>query len=213
MIHTFNDASFMKVIQKTCEQMFGENALEEQVEWMKKATFPSDTNPEEAIKRLQEISDNLEFFESGAWKLSEKELTKDVIAKNLQGEIKAELVRNKGHKCVDLDKAIEIIPDCKRYIKNGAKKKRTNKMIKRSQNQATKYLSQTSVEQTTKMSQMILQHKDRPKIQDTKKIQDTNDVVTKNDSGGMANNNTLLMTKKVKWKGLERVNKARIQAK
>ena len=101
--------------------MFGDDALEEQTEWMKKATFP-DTDPEEAIE-----------FESGVSKSSERELIKDVIAKNLRGEIKVEFVRNKGHKCVDLDEAIEIIRDCKRYVKvktgvnivrNEAKKKR-----------------------------------------------------------------------------------------
>ena len=63
--------------------MFGDNVLEEQVEWMKKTTFLSDTDPREAIKRLQEINDNLEFFESGTMKLTGKELIKDVLAKNL----------------------------------------------------------------------------------------------------------------------------------
>ena len=114
----------MKAIQKTWEQMLGDDALKEQIEWMKKATFP-DTDPEEAIERIQEINDNLEFFESGASKLSERELIKEVIAKNLRGEIKAEFIRNKGHKCVDLN--------CKRYVKvntevnvarNEAKRKR-----------------------------------------------------------------------------------------
>ena len=122
----------MKAIQKTCEQMLGDDALEEQIEWMKKATFP-DTDPEEAIKRLQENNNNLEFFESGGTKMSERELIKDVIAKNLRGEIKAEFVRNRGHKFVDLDEATAIIRDCKRYVKvktedkvarNEAKKKR-----------------------------------------------------------------------------------------
>ena len=88
--------------------MLGGDAHEKQIEWMKKATFP-DTDPEGAIERLQEINNNLEFFESGASKLSERELIKDIIPKNLQGKIKAEFVQYKGHKCVDLDKAIEII--------------------------------------------------------------------------------------------------------
>ena len=66
----------MKVIRKTCKQTLGDDdVLKEQVEWMKKAMFPNNTdpifpnntNPEEAIKRLQEISDNLEFFKSGMW--------------------------------------------------------------------------------------------------------------------------------------------------
>ena len=76
---------------------------------MKKAMFPSDTDPEDAIKRLQEINDNLEFFKSGALKLLEKELIKHMIAKNLQVDIEVEFVRNKGHICVDLDNAIKII--------------------------------------------------------------------------------------------------------
>ena len=54
-----NDANFMKAIQTMCEQMFGDDALEEQVEWMKRTMFPSDIGPEEAIKRLQEINDKL----------------------------------------------------------------------------------------------------------------------------------------------------------
>ena len=70
--------------------MFGDNALEDQVEWMKKAMFPSDIDPEEAMERLQEINDNFEFFEKGASTLAEKELINDVIAKNLRGEIKVE---------------------------------------------------------------------------------------------------------------------------
>ena len=65
--------------------------------------------------------------------MSERELIKDVIAKNIQGEIKAEFIRNKGQKCVDLDEAIEINRDCMRYVnvktevnvaRNEAKKKR-----------------------------------------------------------------------------------------
>ena len=67
-ICTFNVASFMKAIRKTCGQMFDDDALEDQIERMTKATF-HDTDPEEAIERLQEINDDLEFFESGASKL------------------------------------------------------------------------------------------------------------------------------------------------
>ena len=58
---------------------------------MKKAMFPNETNPEEAIERLQEMNDNFEFFKIGASKLMEKELIKDVIAKNFQGKIKTDL--------------------------------------------------------------------------------------------------------------------------
>ena len=83
---------------------------------MDEKTLP-DTDPEAAIERLQEINDNLEFFERGESKSSKRELIKDVIAKNLWGEIKAEFVQNKGHKCINLNKAIEIIWDCKRYVK------------------------------------------------------------------------------------------------
>ena len=62
--------------------MFGDDALEDQIEWMKKAIFP-DTEPEEAIERLQGINYNLEFFKSGVSKMLERELIKDVIAKNI----------------------------------------------------------------------------------------------------------------------------------
>ena len=48
-IRNFNDANFMKAIQKTCKQMFRDDALKEQIEWMKKATF-LDTDPKEAIE-------------------------------------------------------------------------------------------------------------------------------------------------------------------
>ena len=109
-IHILNDASFMKAIKKMWEQVLEANALEEQIEWMKKATFPN-TDPEEAIEGPQEINDNLEFFESGASKFSERELIKDIIAKNLWGEIKTEFIQNKGHQFIDLDEAIKIIQD------------------------------------------------------------------------------------------------------
>ena len=46
-----------------------------------KATFPSNTDSEEAIERLQEINNNLEFFESGASKMLKKELIKMVLLK------------------------------------------------------------------------------------------------------------------------------------
>ena len=78
----FNDTSFVTVIQRTCEQMFGDEALKEQIERMKKATFLN-ADPEEAIEKLQEITNNLEFFESGALKMLERELIKDVNGKNL----------------------------------------------------------------------------------------------------------------------------------
>ena len=45
-----------------------------------------------------------------------------------------------------------------------------------------------------------LRYKDRPKIQDPKKIQDTYDVVTKKDTRCLANEDTLLLSKKVRWK-------------
>ena len=45
----------------------------------------------------------------------------------------------------------------------------------------------------------IRRSKDRPKIQDPKKIKDTYDVVTEV-TRGMANEATLLSTKKVRWK-------------
>ena len=57
-------------------------------------------------------------------------------------------------------------------------------------NKIKSMILQECVEQTTKMLPMILQPKERPKIQDTKKMQDTDDVVTKRDTGGMANENT-----------------------
>ena len=47
---------------------------------------------------------------------------------------------------------------------------------------------------------MIRRSKDRPNIQDPKKIKDTYDVVTEEDTRGMANEATLLSTKKVRWK-------------
>ena len=75
--------------------MFGDEALKEQIERMKKATFLN-ADPEEAIEKLQEINNNLEFFESGALKMLERELIKDVNGKNLWGEMKADFVRNKG---------------------------------------------------------------------------------------------------------------------
>ena len=46
-------------------------------------------DPEEAIERLKEIIDNLEFFKVSTTKLTEKELMKDVIAKNLLDKVKA----------------------------------------------------------------------------------------------------------------------------
>ena len=97
--------------------MFGDDAYKEQLEWMKNAMFPSNTDPKEVIEILQDINDNLEFFESGASKLLERELIKDVIAKNLQWEMKAEFIRNKEHNCIDIDKAIKIIQACKGYVK------------------------------------------------------------------------------------------------
>ena len=106
----------MKAIQKTCEQMFRDDALKKQIKWMKKATF-FDTDPEEAIEQLQEINNNLEFFKNGRSKMLEQQLIEEVIAKNLWAKIKAEFVWNKGHKCVDRSKANEIIWDRKRYVK------------------------------------------------------------------------------------------------
>ena len=53
------------------------------------------------------------------------------------------------------------------------------------------------------MPPTILQCKDIQKILDTGKIQDTNDVVIKEDTGGIANKDTLLLTKKVRWKDME----------
>ena len=58
-------------------------------------------------------------------------------------------------------------------------------------------------EQSTKMLPTILQCKDRQKILDTGKIQDTNDVMIKEDTGGIANEDTLLLTEKVRWKDME----------
>ena len=103
---------------------------------------PTLKNPLKAYKKSMTTWN---FF-IGALKLSEKKLFKGVIAKNLQGKIKAEFVRNKGHKGIDLDKAIKLIWDCKRYVTvkteiNVTKMKQKSKiniMIKRSQNQATK---------------------------------------------------------------------------
>ena len=51
-----------------------------------------------------------------------------------------------------------------------------------------------------KLLSTILWFKDKPKIKNLKKIQDTYDVVTKNDTGDMANEANLLSTKKVRWK-------------
>ena len=67
--------------------------------------------------------------------------------------------------------------------------------------------SRECVEQSTKMTPTILRCKDRQKIQDTGKIQDTNDVMIKEDAGGIANENTLLLTKKVRWKDMENESK------
>ena len=53
-----------------------------------------------------------------------------------------------------------------------------------------------TIEQSTKMPPMILRPEDRPKIQDAKKIQDTNDLVAKKDTGGMANEDALLPTRR-----------------
>ena len=65
-------------------------------------------------------------------------------------------------------------------------------------------LSQGCVEQNTQMAPTILRCKDRQKIQGTGKIQDANDVVVKMDTGGIANEDTLLLTKKVRWKDMEK---------
>ena len=51
------------------------------------------------------------------------------------------------------------------------------------------------VEQNTQMAPTILRCKDRQKIQGTGKIQDANDVVVKKDTGGIANEDPLLLTK------------------
>ena len=59
------------------------------------------------------------------------------------------------------------------------------------------------VEKNTKMAPTILRCKDRQKIQDTRKIQNANDVVVKKDIRGIANEDTLLLTKKVIWKDTE----------
>ena len=58
------------------------------------------------------------------------------------------------------------------------------------------------------MPPSILWSKDRPKIQDPQKIQDTYDMVTKEDTKGMANEATLLPTKKVRWKDNTKIIKA-----
>ena len=60
--------------------------------------------------------------------------------------------------------------------------------------------SQECVGVHPKLPPTILWSKDRPKIQDPEKIQDTYDMVTKEDTRGMANEATLLSTKKVRWK-------------
>ena len=107
-IQTCNDVNFTKAIQETCKQM-EDDALEEQIEWMKKATLTSETDLKDAIHRLKEINNNLKFFKSSARRLMEKELINDVIAKNLPGKFKAEFIRNKGQKCLDLGDIIKII--------------------------------------------------------------------------------------------------------
>ena len=60
--------------------------------------------------------------------------------------------------------------------------------------------SQECVGLPVKFLPSALRYKDRPKIQDPKKIQDTYHVVTKKDSRGLANEDTLLSSKKVRWK-------------
>ena len=46
-----------------------------------------------------------------------------------------------------------------------------------------------------------------------KRIQDTNDEVTKKDTGGMPKEDTLLPTKKVRWKNLGKENETSIKAR
>ena len=60
--------------------------------------------------------------------------------------------------------------------------------------------SQECVGIPMKLLPTILQSKDRPKIQDPEKIQDTYDMATKEDTRCIANEATLLLTKKVRWK-------------
>ena len=60
-----------------------DDVLKEKVEWMKKTTFPSETNPKEPI---EEIVDDLGVFENGMTKLTKKELVKDVIMKTFLAE-------------------------------------------------------------------------------------------------------------------------------
>ena len=75
---------------------------------------------------------NLKFFESGRTKWTKKELIKDIIAKKFQVKVKAELVRNNGQKCWDLDDIIEVIQDCKRYVKLRLKSMLQKTKLKRS---------------------------------------------------------------------------------
>ena len=68
--------------------MFVDDVLQEQVEQMKKIMLPCDTNPGKSRKRLQEINDDLEYFDSGTMKLTKKELIKDIIiSRASQGRI------------------------------------------------------------------------------------------------------------------------------
>ena len=60
----------------------------------------------------------------------------------------------------------------------------------------------TTIEQSIKMPPTILQPKDGQQIQDTGKIQDANDLVIKEDTRDIAKEDTLLLTKKVRWKDM-----------
>ena len=79
----------MKAFQKTCEQMFWDDALKEQVEWMKKKCFWVTPTPKKLSRDWKKS-----FFKNGTVKLTKKEIIKDVIVTNLWDKVKAEFVRS-----------------------------------------------------------------------------------------------------------------------
>ena len=64
--------------------------------------------------------------------------------------------------------------------------------------------SQECVGHQANMLPMIFCSKDRQKIQDPKKIQDADDMVRNMDTRSIAKKDTLPMTRKVRWKDLEK---------
>ena len=83
-----------------CKQRFGDDLLGAHIEWIGKAVFPNSTNPEEVIKRLQEINNIWEIYKDVAKNHSLKSLSRTSFQKSLKW--------NKG----ELSNAISIIQDC-----------------------------------------------------------------------------------------------------